>query len=213
MTRPLEVQLLVIAKEPRPGRAKTRLSPALGPEQAAAVALAALTDTLTAVHRTPARRRVLVLDGTPGAWVPAGWDVLPQREGGLADRLTGAFADAAAGCDLPMLLIGMDTPQVTPALLTAAVTDLLATDAVLGRALDGGWWALGLHAPHPHAFAGVPMSTGTTGAAQAARLGELGLRTTELPVLRDIDLPADLRAVLDELPADSALARLMAVVA
>jgi glycosyltransferase A (GT-A) superfamily protein (DUF2064 family) len=143
--------------------------------------------------------------------VPAGWVVLPQREGGLAERLTGAFAAAAAGSPLPMLLVGMDTPQVTPPLLSAAVTDLLAADAVLGRALDGGWWALGLHAPHPRAFAGVPMSTATTGADQAARLAELGLRTTELPVLRDIDLPDDLPAVLGELPPDSALARLMAV--
>lgn len=213
MTRPLEAQLLVIAKEPRPGRAKTRLSPALTPDGAAAVALAALTDTLAAVDRTPVRRRVLVLDGTPGPWVPAGWDVLPQREGDLADRLTGAFADAATGCDLPLLLVGMDTPQVTPALLADAVTALLATDAVLGRALDGGWWALGLHAPHEHAFRGVPMSTATTGAAQATRLVELGLRTTDLPVLRDVDELDDLRAVLAEMPADSALARLMTVAA
>ncbi len=213
MTRPLEAQLLVIAKQPRPGRSKTRLSPALTPEQAADVALAALRDTLAAVDRTPVRRRVLVLDGTPGPWVPAGWTVLPQRDGGLAERLTGAFADAAADCPLPMLLVGMDTPQVTPVLLTDAVEQLLTTDAVLGRALDGGWWALGLHAPHDHAFSGVPMSTASTGDAQAARLAELGLATTELPQLRDIDLVEDLHAVLAELPADSALAQLLAVAA
>lgn len=204
---PLPCQLLVLAKQPVPGRVKTRLTAALTPQQAAEVAAAALADTLAAVAATPVARRVLVLDGEVTFPLPSSFEVLPQRGGGLDERLTAAFADAGAGSDLPLLLVGMDTPQVTPALLTAAVQALLAGEAVLGLAGDGGWWALGLHRPHPRAFAGVPMSTGTTGAAQAARLAELGLTTTALPVLRDIDTPADLDAVLGELPGDAALAR------
>ncbi|NEA82606.1 glycosyltransferase, partial [Actinospica acidiphila] len=82
MTAP-EVTLLVIAKEPRPGRVKTRLTPPFTPEEAAALAEAALADTLDAVARTPARRRVLVLDGSPGPWLPAGVEVVPQCAGGL----------------------------------------------------------------------------------------------------------------------------------
>ena len=70
--------LLVIAKEPRPGRVKTRLTPPFTPEEAAALAEAALADTLDAVARTPAERRVLVLDGTPGPWLPAGFEVVPH---------------------------------------------------------------------------------------------------------------------------------------
>lgn len=62
--------LLVIAKEPRPGRVKTRLTPPFSPRQAAALAEAALVDTLLAVAAAPVRRRVLVLDGTPGPWLP-----------------------------------------------------------------------------------------------------------------------------------------------
>lgn len=208
---PLPAQLLVLAKEPRPGRVKTRLSPALTPEQGAAVAAAALADTLRAVAATPVARRVLVLDGARSFPVPPGFDVLPQRGDGLGERLAAAFADAAADCDLPLLLVGMDTPQVTSDLLERAVRSLLRDGPVLGHAADGGWWALGLPAPHPGAFAGVPMSTGHTGAAQAARLAELGLTPVELPVLRDIDLPSDLQEVLRQVPADSALARLTAM--
>lgn len=99
--------LLVIAKEPRPGWVKTRLTPPFTASEAAALARAALADTLSAVAAAPASRRVLVLDGTPGPWLPPGFDVVPQCAGGLDERLAGAFA----GCDGPALLIGMDTPH------------------------------------------------------------------------------------------------------
>ena len=105
--------LLVIAKQPVPGRVKTRLVPPCTHEQAAALAEAALADTLHTVLMAPARRRVLVLEGEPGPWLPAGFDVVPQCGGPLDERLAGAFA-AVRG---PALLIGMDTPQVTPGLL------------------------------------------------------------------------------------------------
>ncbi|MEZ0161559.1 TIGR04282 family arsenosugar biosynthesis glycosyltransferase, partial [Streptomyces griseorubens] len=187
MTAP-EVTLLVIAKEPRPGRVKTRLTPPFTPEEAAALAEAALADTLDAVARTPARRRVLVLDGSPGPWLPAGFEVVPQCAGGLDERLAGAFA----GCDGPALLIGMDTPQVTPELLTVDFADC---DAWFGPAADGGFWALGLADPDPGLLRGVPMSTPHTGAAQRRRLD--GLRVRDLPPLRDVDTARDAAAVAD----------------
>ena len=83
---------------------------------------------------TPATRRLLVLDGVPGPWLPVGIEVLPQRGQGLAERIAVAFADAYRTRPLPMLLVGMDTPQ-----LTAAAAHLLApaTDAVLGLAAQG----------------------------------------------------------------------------
>lgn len=99
--------LLVIAKEPRPGRVKTRLTPPFTPREAALLAEAALVDTLRTVAATPASRHVLVLDGTPGRWLPPGFDVEPQCAGGLDERLAAAFA----GCEGPTLLIGMDTPR------------------------------------------------------------------------------------------------------
>jgi glycosyltransferase A (GT-A) superfamily protein (DUF2064 family) len=194
-----EVALLVIAKEPRPGRVKTRLTPPFTPEEAAALAEASLADTLDAVARTPARRRVLVLDGEPGPWLPAGVEVVPQCAGGLDERLAAAFA----GCDGPALLIGMDTPQVTPELLTVDFADC---DAWFGPAADGGFWALGLADPDPELLRGVPMSTPYTGAAQRRRLD--GLRVRDLPLLRDVDTAEDAVAVADAAPDGRFAARL-----
>lgn len=184
----MSVTLLVIAKEPRPGRVKTRLTPPFTPREAATLAEAALVDTLRAVAATPARRRVLVLEGAPGPWLPAGFDVVRQCAGTLDERLAAAFA----GCDGPALLIGMDTPQVTPALLTVDFADC---DAYFGPAEDGGFWALGLAEPDPELLRGVPMSTHTTGAAQRERLVGAGLRVRDLPRLRDVDTAADATAV------------------
>ncbi|MFJ3226130.1 DUF2064 domain-containing protein [Streptomyces sp. NPDC086783] len=185
--------LLVIAKEPRPGRVKTRLTPPFTPQEAAALAEAALADTLGAVLAAPARRRVLVLDGTPGRWLPPGFDVVPQCAGGLDERLAAAFA----GCAGPALLIGMDTPQVTPALLTV---DWREGDAFFGPAADGGFWALGLAEPDPDLLRGVPMSTAATGAVQRARLTDAGLRVRDLPVLRDVDTASDAARVAAAAP-------------
>ena len=209
MTSPRRVTLAVIAKAPVPGRVKTRLIPALTPEQAAAVALASLQDTLDAVRAARVAARVIVLDGEP--WPDlADLTVLAQHGAGLDDRLAHAFTDAATATSLPVLLIGMDTPQVTPALLEAAADALLApgVDAVLGLATDGGWWALGLRVPDPALLRGVPMSTDGTGAAQAARLETAGLGVTLLPELTDIDTVADL-APVGALVPDGRLAALL----
>ncbi|MFI8848762.1 DUF2064 domain-containing protein [Streptomyces sp. 891-h] len=204
MPVPDPTTLLVLAKEPRAGHAKTRLAPAFTPHGAAALASAALTDTLRAVLAAPARRRVLVLDGNPGPWLPAPEDggdrieIVPQADGGLDERLAAAFAL----CDGPALLVGMDTPQLTPALLAPPTGPdaWRGCDAYFGPAADGGFWALGLAAPDPALLRGVPMSTATTGAVQRARLVEAGLRVRDLPRLRDVDEPADAEAVAAQAP-------------
>ena len=192
--------LLVIAKQPVPGRVKTRLVPPCTYEQAAALAEAALADTLRTAATVPARRRVLVLDGEPGPWLPPGYDVVPQCGGPLDERLAAAFAGAGG----PALLIGMDTPQVTRALLTV---DWNTADAVFGPAADGGFWALGLREPDPALLRGVPMSTSDTGAIQRARLIAAGLRVTDLPELRDVDTAADAVAVARQAPRSCFAAR------
>jgi uncharacterized protein len=183
--------LLVIAKDPRPGYSKTRLCPPCRPEQAARLAAAALTDTLDVIQATPARRHVLVLDGDPGRWRRSGLEIVPQRGAGLAERLANAFADVAE----PALLVGMDTPQLTTELLTEGMAALACHDAVLGPAVDGGYWSVGLRVANPAAFAGVPMSTGRTLARQRCRFAELGLRIYEQPPLRDVDTIDDAHAV------------------
>jgi len=194
--------LAVIAKAPVAGRVKTRLSPEFSPAEAAALAEAALRDTLAAVRAVRGVRRAIVLDGTPGPWLGPGIEVVPQHAGGLAERLAGAFADLGG----PALVVGMDTPQVTPAMLRGALAVLERRDAVLGPALDGGYWAIGLAAPEPRAFAGVPMSRADTCARQRARLRELGLSWEEREPLCDVDDPAAARAVAATIPG-SAFAR------
>ncbi len=190
--------IVVIAKSPQPGRSKTRLTPPCEPEQAARLAMAALTDTLAAVADVPCGERLLALAGPAGDWVPPAFRVVDQGEGPLERRLAHVFSR----CSGPTFLIGMDTPQVDAELLERSLARLMAprTDAVLGHAEDGGWWAIGLRRPDPRAFAGVPMSTAVTGMRQEESLRALGLRTAALPRLRDVDRIEDARAVAAAAP-------------
>ncbi|MFI7611706.1 TIGR04282 family arsenosugar biosynthesis glycosyltransferase [Nonomuraea terrae] len=204
-------QLLVIAKEPVPGRVKTRLVPPLTPGEAAALAGAALEDTLRTVARVPAARRVLALDGAPGAWLPAGFTVLPQRGRGLDERLAAAFEDAHRSLPVPTVLIGMDTPQVTRGLLADALSLLTGHDAVFGPANDGGFWLLGLRVPDRALLLGVPMSEPTTGEIQLRRLREMGMRVALLPCLTDVDTIADAIEVAALIPGSRYAAALDAI--
>jgi glycosyltransferase A (GT-A) superfamily protein (DUF2064 family) len=189
----MNIHLLVIAKAPEPGRVKTRLCPPCTPEQAAVIAAGALADTLTCVEQTPASRRTIVLCGR--YTVPPGWSVVDQRGAGLAMRLAHAFADTA----LPgtaSLLVGMDTPQITPTLLESVSAGLSDADAVLGPAIDGGWWTLALRDPHhAEALRDVPMSTSDTADRTVAALRRRRLRVRYAAVLRDVDTADDARHV------------------
>ena len=203
----MTASLVVLAKAPAPGRSKTRLCPPCTPTEAARLAEAALRDTLAAVAGTPVERRVLVLDGEPGSYVPEGFEVLPQRGEGLDERLASAFSDVGE----PAVLVGMDTPQLTPRVLALALGALeqLGVDAVLGPALDGGYWAVGLRRPDPEVFLGVPMSSPATLVAQHERLEALGLDVARLPMLRDVDEIEDAWAVAAEAPGSRFAAALM----
>jgi rSAM/selenodomain-associated transferase 1 len=191
--------LVVIAKAPAPGRSKTRLCPPCTPRQAAELAAAALADTLAAVSATPAARRVLSLEGELEEPLPPGVEVIEQAGDGLGERLGHALV-AAGG---PAIAVGMDTPQVTPRELSLAAARLArpGVDAVVGPALDGGYWIIGMRSPDLAAFEGVPMSTGQTCAAQVRRLRALGLRVAELAMRRDVDTIADARAVARSFPS------------
>jgi uncharacterized protein len=192
------VALVVIAKAPVPGRSKTRLCPPCTPVQAASLAEAALRDTITAIAATPARRRIVALDGERDGWLRPGFELHRQRGDGLAQRLGHALA-AAGG---PALVVGMDTPQLSARLLLEAARRLTepGIDAVLGPALDGGYWTIGLRRPDLRVFSGVPMSSSNTCAAQRVRLESLGLQTALLPPLRDVDTIEDAAAVAQAFP-------------
>ncbi len=212
---PAAAQLLVIAKAPVPGRAKTRLSPPCTPEEAAGLAAAALADTLDAVRSILVRRRVVAFDGDPTLADLDGFAVLAQRGELLGARLACAFADAAegSGAGLPTLLVGMDTPQLTGPLLAGALVTLIRDGAVYGPAADGGWWALGLSDPDDaRVLTDVPMSLPDTGAQTLAALQTRAIRPTLLPELIDVDRIEDARAVAAAAP-HTRFARALAAVA
>lgn len=190
--------LLVIAKEPVPGRVKTRLTPPFTPDEAALLAAAALDDTLRTVLTLPAHRRVVVLEGQPGGRLPPGIEVWPQAGGRLDERIAAAFA----ACTGPALLIGMDTPQITAEALAPALCPAGwdGCDAWFGPAEDGGFWALGLAAPDPGLVHGVPMSVPETGAVQRARLVDAGLLVRDLAPLCDVDTAEDAARVAAAAP-------------
>jgi len=183
-----------MAKSPVAGRVKTRLCPPCTPQEAAELAEAALADTLDAVEACGADRRIVALDGAPGPWLPAGFEVVPQVTGTFDRRLAAAWATAGG----PGVQIGMDTPQVTAKLLDDALAALDSAPAALGLAVDGGWWAIALRVSDPEVFLDVPMSTSGTGAAQLARMRTLGLHVTPLPMLVDLDTITDLAAVIQD---------------
>lgn len=189
--------LVIIAKEPLPGKAKTRLHPPLSLEQAAGLAAAAIDDTLESMQYVPATRRILLFDGERVPALADGYEVVPQSEGGLDERL-GAIFDQCTG---PMVLIGMDTPQVSiQHLLPAFVGWSNCVDAWFGPASDGGWWALGLREPNGDLIRGVPMSQDNTGDLTLQRLRDAGLMVELLPTLTDVDTIQDADEVASAFP-------------
>ena len=194
------VHVLVMAKAPLPGRSKTRLCPPCSPAEAAVIAEAALADTMAAVAACGADHKLVALDGEPGDWLPPGIEVVAQEGDSFDQRLANAWAATRSWTCGWGVQIGMDTPQVGAedlddllALLVAQPMAPWVRRAVLGPAVDGGWWAIGLPGTNPfHVFPGVPLSTATTALAQARRLCSLGLVVIPAPVRRDIDTREDL---------------------
>lgn len=189
--------VLVMARAPVPGRAKTRLALATGDDVAADLAAAALLDTIAAVAALPGARGHLALAGDlPTASrgpelvaAVAGWRVTTQRGASLGDRLVAAHLDAGHG---PVVQVGMDTPQLTPQLLAGVLDDLVGHDACLGPALDGGWWALARHDPAVAApLARVAMSTPSTYDDTRAALVDAGHRVSSATPLGDVDTVED----------------------
>jgi glycosyltransferase A (GT-A) superfamily protein (DUF2064 family) len=207
--------VLVVAKSPVPGVAKTRLAETIGPGAAADLAAAALLDTLDAAGASGAR----VVVAVTGDLVQAARQdevrtalrrvtVLEQRGDGLAERLANAHADAHAlaardSTGRPAVFqVGMDTPQLTPGKLVDALAAARSHDAVLGPATDGGWWGLAVARPAlADVLTRVAMSTPSTGRLTRAALEATGVEVGSLSPLRDVDEWPDAVAVAAQAPA------------
>lgn len=197
MTAPFATTVVVFAKAPVPGLAKTRLIPALGAAGAAALAERFLRHTVA--EAVAADLGPVVLYTTPDT-THAAFRALAaqhrvalrvQRGGDLGERMARAFDEVLAGSGAA-LLVGTDAPALTAQVLREAAAGLAADDAVFVPAADGGYALVGLRRPAPALFAGMRWSHPGVMAETRRRLAALALRHAELPTLADVDEPADL---------------------
>jgi rSAM/selenodomain-associated transferase 1 len=195
--------LIIFAKEPRPGRVKTRLSPPLSPEGAAQLYHSFLQDILEEMARVP--EVSLALAYSPAGahdffrhLVPAGTDLFPQEGTDLGERMSRAFDRGFAAGFGPVLLRGSDVPDL-PAGAVSEAREVLAAgraQVALGPCPDGGYHLVGLPASQPRLFRGVDWSGPTVLADTLHRARQLGLEVYLLPPWPDIDTYADLRSFL-----------------
>jgi rSAM/selenodomain-associated transferase 1 len=178
------LRVSLFARWPTPGKAKTRLIPALGAAGAADLHRRLTERTVATVLAAGLTCEVRSTGADPAAfrdWL--GVPAVDQGDGDLGARL------ARAATELPVLLLGADIPGLNPEHLRDAAAALASAPAVIGPAEDGGYWLLGLAAPAPAAFEGVNWGTGTVFAETLARL-PAGI--PHLPILADLDRPEDL---------------------
>lgn len=183
------VRLVIFTRYPEPGRAKTRLIPALGAEGAAA-----LHRRLTEQTLATARASGLAIEvRTTGAsharfadWLGSDLSFVDQGEGDLGARMQRAVSPA------PVLFIGSDLPDLSTEHLVEASHMLTTERVVLGPAEDGGYWALGLTQPAGTLFSDMPWSTDQVFRLTVARLAERDITPALLPTLADCDRPEDL---------------------
>lgn len=219
--------LIVFAKAPVAGEAKTRLAPVLGLEGAARLAQRMLTHTLAQASAAALELRqhdfgaptptvTLTLCGSPepqhSAWqaaaIPAEFERSTQGAGDLGQRMARAFAHHLGNPpgDYGVVLMGTDCPALLGAHITSAARALLTHDAAIVPVSDGGYVLLALRqCPHGF-FADMPWSTPAVAHLTLARMAALGWRVAVLPTLNDIDEPADLQHLSVELATAWAVA-------
>lgn len=197
--------IAILAKAPIAGYAKTRLIPALGARGAARLQRRFVCDAVRVAMAADLGE--VVLWCTPGAnhrffralHRNTGICCKDQPTGDLGERMLHA---ALAACPIDttrsVLVIGTDCPGLRPNHLRAAADALAGTDAVFIPAEDGGYVLVGLRTPQPGLFSGMTWSTGSVMAETRQRAASLALRICELPMLWDVDTPADLQRLRAE---------------
>jgi rSAM/selenodomain-associated transferase 1 len=190
-----------MAKYPEPGGVKTRLARVIGPEVACRLYRAFLRDLAARLAALPCA--VSWAYWPPASPFPAmlpGARCRPQRGENLGERMATALAEEFLAATGPVLMIGVDAPHLPAAVLGEAAAALTGgADVVLGPALDGGYYLIGLRAPRPALFQGIPWSTPGVMQATLAAVHRLGLRPHLLPPSFDVDEPADLECLRDVL--------------
>ena len=181
--------LVLFAKYPVPGYAKTRLIPALGPEGAAQVHRHLAKRTVDILLQTGAPVEVRIAGGDQAQfrdWLGEGPALVPQVEGGLTERLVDASRMH------PHLFFGADTPDLDLDIVRSAIRALATHDVVIGPAEDGGYYLIGMQTARPELLVDIPWSTDAVYPETLRRCQAQGLSTALLPSLADCDRPEDL---------------------
>ncbi len=195
----MSTALIVFAKAPVAGLAKTRLIPALGPDGAAALAARLLEHTLQQALALTVDHLELCVSPTDQhpafdrarSIAPGRLQLTLQGEGDLGQRMNRALSRVLAS-HKRALLIGTDAPSLNPARLEQAASALDTHPAVFVPALDGGYALVGLTRSIPHLFADMTWSTPQVMQHTRQRATQMGLKWVELAPVADIDEPADL---------------------
>jgi uncharacterized protein len=194
-------RLIIFTRYPLPGKAKTRLIPALGSEGAANLQRQMTEHTLRQVRKLMALRPVSVEIWFAGSgteqglmqdWLGTEWVYQPQVSGDLGDRLIHSFQSAFSQGMERVMTIGTDCPGLDANLIAQAFQALEDHDLVLGDATDGGYYLVGLRRSHPELFIGIDWSTAAVRRQTIDIAERLGLAIAHLPPLSDIDYPEDL---------------------
>jgi rSAM/selenodomain-associated transferase 2/rSAM/selenodomain-associated transferase 1 len=192
-------RLVVFTRYPEPGKTKTRLIPELGAVAAAELHRQMAEHTLEQVKQLQLARWLEVEICFSGGsvelmqtWLGDGWRYTPQSEGDLGDRMGRSFDAAFSEGSERTVIIGTDCPQLGSSLLEQAFEALKHHDLVLGPAVDGGYYLIGLRHPTPLLFQGISWSTATVLSQTVAIAQSLHLTIAYLPTLADVDYPTDL---------------------
>ncbi len=180
-------KVIVFARFPVPGAAKTRLIPALGAQGAAEMHRKLVERTMHTVRRSalPFEVRCTGADLSAFAsWLGTGVALVEQGGGDLGDRLARAKP--------PAILIGCDAPDLTAGHLTMAARALQTRAAVIGPALDGGYWLLGIAKALPTLFGDMAWGTDSVFAETITRMAAAGINPLQIETLADLDRPEDL---------------------
>jgi uncharacterized protein len=205
-------RLLLFTRYPMPGQAKTRLIPALGAEGAADLQRQMTEHTLAQVKRLQVIRPVAVEIWFAGSghnaghnsdndlddrtrmadWLGADWVYQAQSQGDLGDRMANAFQAAFDQGMERVVVIGTDCPGLQADLMAQAFEALATQDLVLGDAIDGGYYLLGLRRSQPQLFMGIDWGAATVRSQTLEIAKRLGLAIGHLAPLADVDYPEDL---------------------
>ena len=194
-------RIIVLAKDPRGGGAKTRLARGprgVEPEWAARLAEAFLLDTLALVGSFPARVQVSYAPTEARGWFKErapGAELAVQSDGDLGARIAGAFAEAFGRGAERVVALGMDTPQLARGRLEEAFGALEVADVCLGPAHDGGYYLIGLNEPRAELFERIPWSTDAVLESTLERAAAARLSVARLAPELDVDKPSDLGAL------------------